>query len=374
MFDKPVITECFPFERIPQVVMDEQSEVFVENKLLINLVDSISQMLVIMNAERQIIYANKPYLDFCGISDIKSVVGKRPGEVLNCKHAFVTEMGCGTSEFCQSCGGANAIYTSQLGRQATKECRISTLDKESLDLRVTSTPYKYGGQALTIFALIDISSEKRRESLERVFFHDILNSAGGISGLSNILKEIDNHEELVEVAETITHAANNLVEEIQLQRQISLAERRELIPDFKEINSQALLNDLKSIYSVQQVITDKAIVIDENSENLFLRTDPVLLRRILSNMIKNALEDFNPRAQVTLRCESKEGSVQFSVHNNKFIERKVQLQLFNRSFTTKGMGRGLGTYSMKLLGENYLHGKVWFESSEEEGTTFFIAV
>ena len=93
MFDKPPIAECFSFERIPQVVMEEQSEVFVENKLLINLVDSISQMLVIMNAERQIIYANKPYLDFCGISDIKSVIGKRPGEVLNCKHAFMTEMG-----------------------------------------------------------------------------------------------------------------------------------------------------------------------------------------------------------------------------------------------------------------------------------------
>ena len=35
---------------------------------------------------------------------------------------------------------------------------------------------------------------------------------------------------------------------------------------------------------------------------------------------------------------------------------------------------GLGTYSMKLFGEKYLKGKVWFESSKEKGTIFFIEI
>lgn len=34
----------------------------------------------------------------------------------------------------------------------------------------------------------------------------------------------------------------------------------------------------------------------------------------------------------------------------------VQLQIFNRSFSTKGKGRGTGTYSMKLLTKRYLKG------------------
>ena len=32
------------------------------------------------------------------------------------------------------------------------------------------------------------------------------------------------------------------------------------------------------------------------------------------------------------------------------------------------------TYSMKLFGEQYLKGKVWFSTSEDKGTTFFISV
>ncbi len=61
----------------------------------------------------------------------------------------------------------------------------------------------------------------------------------------------------------------------------------------------------------------------------------------------------------------------FAVKNSGYIPHDHQLQLFKRSFSTKGTGRGLGTYSIKLLTEKYLEGKVWFESSVEKGTAFF---
>ncbi len=62
--------------------------------------------------------------------------------------------------------------------------------------------------------------------------------------------------------------------------------------------------------------------------------------------------------------------VAFSVHNPSFMPRSVQLQVFQRSFSTKGEGRGLGTYSMKLLSERYLGGRVDFTTSPDGGTTF----
>jgi sensor histidine kinase regulating citrate/malate metabolism len=91
-------------------------------------------------------------------------------------------------------------------------------------------------------------------------------------------------------------------------------------------------------------------------------------------MIKNALEASLPDATVTISCAKSGEKIRFSVHNTTFIPRDIQLQLFKRSFTTKGVGRGLGTYSMKLLGEKYLKGKVGFESTEQNGTTFFIEI
>jgi signal transduction histidine kinase len=52
------------------------------------------------------------------------------------------------------------------------------------------------------------------------------------------------------------------------------------------------------------------------------------------------------------------------------MSESVQRQVFQRSFTTKELGRGLGTYSMKLLSERYLNGNVSFTTSPKQGTTF----
>jgi sensor histidine kinase regulating citrate/malate metabolism len=65
--------------------------------------------------------------------------------------------------------------------------------------------------------------------------------------------------------------------------------------------------------------------------------------------------------------------VEFQVRNQGTIPHVVRLQIFQRSFSTKGPARGLGTYSMKLFAE-YLKGNVWFETSPEAGTTFFLRV
>jgi sensor histidine kinase regulating citrate/malate metabolism len=89
-------------------------------------------------------------------------------------------------------------------------------------------------------------------------------------------------------------------------------------------------------------------------------------------MIKNAIEMNVPHDTITLNCKESETIVKLSVHNNSIVADIAKDQLFKRFFSTKGKGRGLGTYSMKLLGEKYLNGKVGFTSSEESGTTFFI--
>jgi signal transduction histidine kinase len=133
-----------------------------------------------------------------------------------------------------------------------------------------------------------------------------------------------------------------------------------------------VLKDLKDLFSLQALAADKSILIVETSEDHLVNTDPVLLRRVLGNMVKNAIEVYNPKTIITLNCRAIDRSIRFSVHNPAAIDENVQLQLFKRSFTTKGIGRGLGTYSMKLLGEKYLKGKVGFESTKQTGTTFFI--
>ena len=97
----------------------------------------------------------------------------------------------------------------------------------------------------------------------------------------------------------------------------------------------------------------------------------VLVSRVLGNMIINTLEASAEGATVRLATRVKPAYITWEIWNNGFIPADVQKRVFQRHFSTKAtFGRGLGTFSMKLFGERYLKGKVSFDSSESDGTTF----
>jgi signal transduction histidine kinase len=130
---------------------------------------------------------------------------------------------------------------------------------------------------------------------------------------------------------------------------------------------------LKTAYDkirFHEVANKKSIVIHKKSVDCVLETDRILLHRILINLMKNALEATDEGGIVTVGTLDKTDEVRFWVKNDLIIPREIQLQIFQRSFSTKGAGRGIGTYSIRLLTENYLKGTVSFVSNEEEGTIF----
>ena len=361
-----------PAQFLKDIEVDKSVKI-LNNKDLITFVESISQMVLIINRQREIVYANKSFHDFFGTKDIRHVVGKKPGDSFKCKNVAMAELGCGSSRYCRSCGAANAIIEASKGIRSTKECNILTTANEAIDLRVTTSPITLGDTGLTLLSIFDISEEKRRISLERIFIHDILNIAGGINGLSAILKEIDNPNDMQQIADTIENASNNLIDEIQTQREFSSAERGDLTLHYTEEQSLKILIELKKRYS-NHLLNHNTPISVKSTKNFSLVTDKVLLKRILGNMIKNAIEANEPNDQISISCVGNEETVCFEVHNKSVISEEIQAELFRRFFSTKQKGRGIGTYSMKLFGEKYLKGKVWYTSSEDKGTSFFFKV
>ena len=117
----------------------------------------------------------------------------------------------------------------------------------------------------------------------------------------------------------------------------------------------------------------KTIVLDSSIDHVQFLADPTLLGRVISNLVKNALEATEEGGSVLLGCNQAGSRISFSVHNDSFIPEDAELQIFQRSFTTKGDGRGLGTYGARLLTERYLKGEIRFESLPESGTTFTVS-
>jgi nitrogen fixation/metabolism regulation signal transduction histidine kinase len=348
-----------------------QAEYFVEDGIFSSFLNTVPTFLLVLNENRQIVYSNDAVKKLFPGDPFENIYGKRPGELLDCSNFTDTISSCGTSKFCSKCGALKSILSGLSGVENNEECRISQApDGTALDLRVWSKPIRINDKNYVIFAFTDISDEKRREALERIFFHDVINTADSILKLSELLKDA-NDEKFFMYNETIFSLTNRLIDEIKSQRDLLSAENNELIVNPVTCNSLEIISDVIVLYSNHQVIKEKEIIIDQNSENINFISDNVLLKRVLGNMIKNALEASNEGDKVTAGSRFNENEIEFYIHNNIFMPDEVQLQIFQRSFSTKGTGRGLGTYSIKLLSEKYLRGKVLFESSEGNGTTFY---
>ena len=120
---------------------------------------------------------------------------------------------------------------------------------------------------------------------------------------------------------------------------------------------------------------EKSYVCEYPEEMMIIETDHHFIIRSLGNLIKNALEAISPGEKVSLSAYEYGENIRFVVANDGVIPKHIQLQIFNRSFSTKAKkGRGIGTYSVKLLIENYLKGKVNFISNETDQTKFIIEI
>ena len=337
---------------------------------------SLSFIFCILNEHRQIVYTNDILMKTLNVVNVKQVLGKRFGEAIDCRFAFQEEGGCGTTEHCRYCGAVNAMLQCQkTGLKTTSECRVRRMVNNTenfLDVEVTATPFVHDNSTYTIFSLLDITDRKRRAIIEKIFFHDVMNVAAGLQGFFDLYNLIDDAEkqDFVKMGASL---CQQIIDEISTQRLLAQAENHELVVNHRPLESLSFIQQIASDMQFLDVAKEKKVEVGP-SDPVQFESDPVLLRRVLNNMVKNALEASTPGQTVTITVNIFEDKLKFSVHNPKFMPRDIEMQVFMRSFSTKGAQRGLGTYSMKILGEQHLGGKVDFTTSETDGTTFFIVL
>src|SRR5512147_2801326 len=93
-------THFAPAKRSSMRTINRQARYFPDaSPLLRTALDGVPDLVAILNKERQIVYANKNWVNFL-LPDIRKVSGLRPGEAISCTHAKEMEAGCGTSEYC----------------------------------------------------------------------------------------------------------------------------------------------------------------------------------------------------------------------------------------------------------------------------------
>jgi signal transduction histidine kinase len=344
-----------------------------QNPLVTSLLDAANMLVVVVNARRQIIYANT---EFHAAADNGSAAleGFRPGEVLGCVNAWESPAGCGTAEPCASCGVVGAFLGAErTGQPRTTECLLTLRHGRTIEARefeCKATPVVIGGTRLTVLSMRDVSHEKRRQMLEHVFFHDVLNTITGLRGYAQLLQSDDG--DLRPLIERVAFLSERLQREVHDQSALLSAESGELQLELAPVRAAALVDAAAAILAGHAQAAGKTLEVQPADGALELVTDAALMTRVLTNMVKNAFEATPSGGTVRVWLEAHESGCTFSVWNAGVIPAEIARQIFKRSFSTKAKrGRGLGTYSMKLFGERHLGGRVYFTTGAD-GTTFSI--
>lgn len=329
--------------------------------------------LLVLNRERQIVAFNSRVPAVATAAD---VLGLRAGEALGCANA-AGPGGCGALPACATCGALGAIVGCQrLDRPVEAECLISRREGagRALELNVRSTPVTVAGERFSVVSLRDISSEKRRDVLEQVFLHDVMNTVAGLRGWAQRLRRAGGRE-VPRAPERIDFLAGQVEREIRDHRALVLAERGALVPERTSFRTADLLQDVAGVFADHPAASARRLEVEPAAGDPELVSDRRLLVRIVVNMVRNALEATAPGGAVRLWSEADENAACVRVHNDRVMSPDVQARVFQRSFSTKGeRGRGLGTYSMKLFGEQVLGGEVSFVSAPPGGTVFTLRV
>ena len=309
------------------------AESLLENPVALAILDSVPGHALILTPDRQLLAGHGDVLRELGLTTPESLQALCPGELYRCEPV-------------------------QEGYSRARHFQVS------------SSPLRIGGVELLLFTFKEASEQKRREALEQVFMHDLLNLVGGLEGIAGQLR--DQPLDLESTVRQIKDLSRQMADEIQSQRILLGAEDGGLAAESRSIRPAEILERLERFFAFSANAEGRRLEFHGGAAEPFL-CDPVLLTRVLVNLVKNALEATPRGGTVKVWHERRKDRRGFVVENPGVIPSEVAGRVFERCFSTKGCeGRGLGTFGARLLGEQLMGGEVGFAPHGGTSTRFFI--
>lgn len=142
-----------------------------------------------------------------------------------------------------------------------------------------------------------------------------------------------------------------------------------LTPEFVEID---LCTAVPEAISTTEIPNNIELNVMCSELSLRLSLDVAFLKRIMINLVSNAIQAMPNGGKLTIGIEQEKGNAIITVEDTGIgIPKETQNKLFTPLFTTKSKGQGFGLISIKRMIEA-LGGTISFESQEKKGTRFII--
>ncbi|MEI7595451.1 MAG: PAS domain S-box protein [Bacteroidota bacterium] len=233
-----------------------------------------------------------------------------------------------------------------------------------------------------------VAKEKAEESdrLKSAFLanmsHEIRTPMNGILGFADLLKEPnlsgEDQKMYIEIIEKSGIRMLNIINDIV---SISRVEAGTMSIYISETNINELMDYIFNFFKPEaekkglQLICNNTLI----NENISVNTDSEKIYAVLTNLVKNSLK-FTQKGSIEFGCIEKETTIEFYVkdtgagvcdkHKEFIFERFRQ---GDDSLTRNHEGAGLGLSISKAYIE-MLGGKIWVESEEGKGSTFYFTI
>jgi signal transduction histidine kinase len=222
-------------------------------------------------------------------------------------------------------------------------------------------------------ALAKSEREGAWREMARQVAHEIKNPLTPMKlSIQYLQKAIDNNS--ANVKELAGNVAKTLVEQIDHLSKIAsdFSQFANIGNPKKEVfNLHEMLYSLTSLYETTENLLFKWVPVHQR---IMVYADKTQLNRLFTNLLQNALEacDSNSRRVISVTEEVGDESITVKVTDNgEGIPLEMQSKIFIPNFTTKSSGTGLGLAMSKTIVEQ-AKGKIWFDTVEGEGTTFYV--
>jgi PAS domain S-box-containing protein len=235
----------------------------------------------------------------------------------------------------------------------------------------------------TVYAFRDRSEERRLEQLKEDFVatvsHELRTPIAAVYGAVQTLEREDVaftedlRRRLLSVISDQSERLAHVVNDILLTSEV-------------ESGRLVLANEQVNVVDVARRVIEAARTHAPNELSLDLVAPPVLapiatdgdkLRQVLGNLVANAIKySFTP-GQIEVRLEPRRTRLRIAVRDEGVgIPRAEQERIFEKFYrlpnTTRAVGgTGLGLYICRELVRR-MEGKIWVESAEDIGSTFFV--
>jgi two-component system sensor histidine kinase VicK len=228
-------------------------------------------------------------------------------------------------------------------------------------------------------ALSDINTNSQeKDRILRTVAHDLRNPIGGIASLTTMMAEdeyTDDQKELINLVKETSVNSLELINEILEATNLNSVDL-----NLEQVEINSLVSNSVELLRFKAAEKGQTILLDtlDKQQDLFISREKIW--RVISNLISNAIKFSPTGGTIHVKVAEVNTKIIIAVKDNGIgIPDKLKDQVFNmftsaqRPGTSGEKSFGLGLSICRQIMEKH-HGRIWFESDTNIGTTFFISL